>query len=84
MTRLACCYVALGACGGEGTFAVKLKHYEDLRDRLDRKESGWIELESFFGDGRHLIRLEDITDLTASTESYVQERDNFETKYGEV
>lgn len=53
----------------EAGYPVREHHYENLRDRLDRHETGWIELESVYGDGRTLVRLEDIIALDLWTPS---------------
>lgn len=65
-THVPCCAVSLQQNPGL-ELRVQLRHYEELRDRLDRGEQGWIELESIHPEGRHLIRLEDIGDLALLT-----------------
>lgn len=59
------------------TYPVKLHHYESLKDALDRRETGWVELESVHADGRLLCRLEDIADLFLSTEAFAEDREAF-------
>lgn len=68
------CWVTLKHMDHESTYNVQLEHYETLRDRLDRGEQGWIELDSAWGDGKMFCRLEDIVDLFAATPEYVEER----------
>lgn len=74
MTAQVGCMVSLRHDGGEGQYAVQLRHYDQLKDALDRKETGWIELESIHADGKLFCRLEDIADLFCSTEAYAEDR----------
>ena len=62
----------------DSCYVVKEKHYEDLRDRLDHGETGWIELESVHGDGRLLCRLEHIGHLFHATKLWADERDLYD------
>jgi hypothetical protein len=54
-------------------YMVASHHYEALRDQLDRKERGWVELDCPEGEGgKTLIRLEDIVVIVLQTESLVE------------
>ena len=54
-------------------FMVAAHHYDSLRDKLDTKEKGWIELDCAEGEGgKTLIRLEDIVVVVLHTESLVE------------
>lgn len=64
----------------ESCFTVKAHHYDLLRDALDRGDKGWLELESTWGDGRVLLRVEDVADVVLSTPLYCEERNAWETK----
>lgn len=53
-------------------FAVDTRHYEQLKDAIDQKQTGWVELDSVYGDGKLLLRVEDIITLVLCTEGYIQ------------
>lgn len=59
-------------------YSVQTRHYEELRDMLDNKQSGWVELDSVYGDGKVFVRLEDIGRLVLATESFCIEKHSYE------
>lgn len=61
----------------QGSFLVESRHYEWLRDALDKGETGWIELDSSFGDGKVFLRLEDIVAMVHHTASMVEAVNTF-------
>lgn len=72
------CLVYVDDGSQEGvSYAVKLEHYEQLKDMLDRNESGWIELQSIYADGRLLIRLDRISHMFKATSEYCEAREAF-------
>ena len=58
---------------GKQAFVVDLRHYEELRDRLDRRETGWVELDSAWGDGKVFVQLESIKDLALHSPQFCEE-----------
>lgn len=57
-------------------YHVESRHYEPLRDALDRRETGWVELVlAAHSSGRVLLRLEDITEISLCTTEYLAVRD---------
>lgn len=73
MSRIAVPSCAVSVHDGKQCFIVHLKHYEELRDRLDRRETGWVELDSAWADGKVLLRLEDIRDMELATPAFCEE-----------
>ena len=53
---------------------LKLDCYEQLKDMVDRGETGWLELESSFG-GKLLFRVEDIVEVFYCSPEYCANRD---------
>lgn len=58
-------------------YVVDPKHYDDLKNRLDHKDTGWIELDHIFGDAKLFVNLEDICEMFLATESYCREHDEW-------
>jgi len=78
MARLVGCSVHYRDDDEQCHYVVKEHHYEQLKDLLDRKETGWIELESVHGDGRVLVLLERICGLFKCTASWAQDADAYD------
>lgn len=78
MPRLPGMSVTLRRGTGTDTYLVKLDHWETLKNSLDHDEKGWIELQSVWGDGLIMVRIEDIADLFFCGQSYCDEREQYE------
>ncbi len=50
-------------------------YYEGLRNAVDAGERGWREFDSSFGDGKVMLRLQDIRAFTLVTERFAEEKD---------
>lgn len=74
------CQVTLRYNDRNECFVVNLRHYDDLRDRLDRGETGWIEMDSAHAGGKFLCRLENIVDLHFSGPEYAESRDAWDAQ----
>jgi hypothetical protein len=74
------CAVSLRHLPGSSIHNVDLRHYEELKRLLDdpATATGWIELDSVFGDGKVFCRLEDITDLFQAPQGYCDARDEWD------
>lgn len=76
MARVPGCSVTLDDGSAQGaSYLVHARHYEELRDRLDTGEGGWIELDSVFGDGRVFLRLASVRTLFLATPDYCEAAD---------
>lgn len=64
---------------GTGSFyVIKDRHYDDLKDKLDRNETGWIELDHIHGDAKLFCKLENITEMFLMTEAWAKEADEYD------
>lgn len=71
------CSVALRHLPEISVHSVDLRHYEELKRQLEDPSTatGWVELDSAYGDGKVFVRLEDITDLFYAPPGYCEARD---------
>lgn len=52
-------------------FYVDGRHYEQLKDMIDRKEKGWVELDSVFDESaKVMVRLDTIEHIIYVTETF--------------
>lgn len=80
MIRLPGIALTLERNGATVEYHIKATHWESLKRQVEQKEYGWVELESIYGSGVLLCRVEDIADLFLMTESYCEERNAHEER----
>lgn len=70
--RLPYCLVSLTK---NRSYSVALRHYEELKDAVERKDTGWVELDLFeCAAGKALVRLPDIVDLGYFPQDWIDVR----------
>lgn len=80
MSSRPACTVSLRHLPENAIHLVDLRHYEELKRLLDDPSTatGWIELDSVYGDGRLFCRLEEIADLFLAPPAYCDARDTWD------
>lgn len=68
--------VYLDTVDTEGSIIVHERYYEMLKDFLDKKQTGWIELEHVVGGAKVFIRLQDITSMFLATQEWVDAQES--------
>ena len=68
---------------GGNQFDVAGRHYEQLKDMLDHKDKGWIELDLALDPSAHItVKLDEIVIITYLTEQFMAAKQAAETVEG--
>lgn len=62
----------------KSTYLVDLRHWDMLCAALNENQSGWVELDSCWGDGKMMLRLQDIRTIFWASGRYCDAREAFE------